>query len=76
MRVPEATAAHPLGMRGQLRLSRQARARVVQVDVPARIKVGILGGPQPVQQRRAPVAGIGRHEAGRLCPPVISGAAG
>ena len=76
VRVPEAPAADPLGMRGQLRLGRQARAGVVEVDVPARVEVGVLGRPQPVQQRRAPVAGVGGQEAGRLWRPVIPGAAG
>ena len=76
VRVPEAPAADPLGMRGQLRLGRQARAGVVEVDVPALVEVGVLGRPQPVQQRRAPVAGIRGQEAGRLWPPAIPGAAG
>jgi len=56
VRVPEATAAYPFGMRADLRSGRQARTGVVQVYVPARIQVGVLGRPQPVQQPRAPVA--------------------
>jgi hypothetical protein len=59
VRVPEAPAVDPLGMCGQLRLGRQARARVIQVGMAARVEVGVLGGPQPVQQRRVPVAGVG-----------------
>ena len=76
VRVPEAPAAHPLGMGGQLRLGRQARTGVVEVDVPARVEVGVFRRPQPVKQRRAPVAGVRGQEAGRLRPPVILRAAG
>ena len=76
VRVPEDTAADPLGMRGQLRLGRQARAGVVEVDMPGRVEVGVLGGPQPVKQRRAPVAGIRGQETGRLWQPAVPGAAG
>ena len=66
MRVPEALAAHPLGMCGQLRLGGQARTGVVEVHVAARVEVGILRHPQLVKRRRAPVAGVGGQEAGRL----------
>jgi hypothetical protein len=44
--------------------------------VPARVEVGVLGRPQPVKQRRAPVAGVCGQEAGLRWPPVILNAAG
>jgi len=44
-RVPEAPAAHPLGVSDKLRLRGQARARVVKVDMPARVEVGMLARP-------------------------------
>src|SRR5215469_7651316 len=75
MRVPEAPPAHPVGMRAELRPGRQARAGVVEVDVAARVEVGILGRTEPVEQRRALVAGVGRQEAGGLYPPVSLDAA-
>lgn len=43
MRVPEAPAAQPLGMRLELRLRRQARTGVVEVGMPACVEVGVLG---------------------------------
>jgi hypothetical protein len=58
MRVPEAPAAQPFGMRVELRLRRQARTGVVVVGMAARVEVGVLGRPQPVKQRRTPVAGV------------------
>ena len=76
VRVPEAPATQPLGMSGQLRLGRQARAGVVEVDVPGRVEVGVFRRPQPVKQRRAPVTGVCGQEAGRLRAPVILRAAG
>ena len=48
VRIPEAPAVHALGVRGELGLRRQARTGVVEVDVPARVEVGVLGRPQPV----------------------------
>ena len=62
---PKAAIGHSLGMRGQLSPGRQARTGVIEVDVPARVKVGVLGRSQPVKQRRAPVTGICGQEAGR-----------
>src|SRR5215469_12368924 len=57
---------------------RSAWARICAwaARLPARIQVGVLGRPQPVQQHRAPVAGVGGQEAWRLFwRPVLLGAA-
>ena len=74
--LPKHRPRDPLGMRGQLRQGWQACAGVVEVDVPSRVEVGVVGRPQLVKQRRAPVAGVCRKpggSGGRPFPALTAG---